>query len=245
MSLQDRQLDVLVVLVANAGRLVSKDALTEAVWREVAVTDNTVVQAVVGVRRALGDQADGSPYVETRVRKGYCFVAPVERRQARQSDLALDALLEPHRAFMDGRAMLETLDRDAVARARQAFEDALVADPGSADVHIGLANACVLAFEATRADSAPDRTALARAEQHAREGCRLDPESGEAWSTLAFVEHRLGHWRDAVAAARRGVSLEPHEWRHHARLALVSWGGERLRAAHAVSTLCPGLPVAH
>ena len=82
-------------------------------------------------------------------------------------------------------------------------------------------------------------TTLQQATHHAREGCRLDPASGEAWSTLAFVLHRSGDPREAIAAARKAVSIDPDDWRHYLRLAFVSWGEERLRAAHRVLTLCP------
>jgi tetratricopeptide (TPR) repeat protein len=108
-----------------------------------------------------------------------------------------------------------------------------------------MANACVLGFEATRADEAPDVDALQLAGHHAREGCRLDPASGEAWSTLAFVLHRSGEAREAIAAARKAVTLDPDDWRHYLRLAFVSWGEERLRAARRVLTLYPRLALAY
>jgi tetratricopeptide (TPR) repeat protein len=146
---------------------------------------------------------------------------------------------------VEGRAALETLDRESVSRARQAFESALRTAPDYSAAHIGMANACVLAFESTRADTAPDLTMLQQATHHAREGCRLDPASGEAWSTLAFVLHRSGDPREAIAAARKAVSIDPDDWRHYLRLAFVTWGEERLRAAHRVLTLCPGLALAH
>ena len=57
-------------------------------------------------------------------------------------------------------------------------------------------------FEMTRADPAPDTAALALAARHAREACRLDPQSGEAWATLGFVLDRTGDRLDARAAAR-------------------------------------------
>jgi tetratricopeptide (TPR) repeat protein len=39
--------------------------------------------------------------------------------------------------------------------------------------------------------------------------------------------------------------LEPDNWRHHLRLGYVSWGEERLRAAHRAVALLPNLPLAH
>ena len=56
---------------------------------------------------------------------------------------------------------------------------------------------------------------------------------------------RTGNNLDARAAASRAVVLEPDNWRHHFRLAFVSWGEERLRAAHRTLALLPGFPLAH
>ncbi len=244
-ALPDRHVDILLLLASSAGRIIPKDALIEAGWKDVAVSDNSIEQAISGLRKTLGSQQDGTPYIETLARRGYRLAVPVERGQPRHSDAALDALLAPYRAFVEGRAALETLDRDAVSRARQAFEAALRTAPDYAAAHIGMANACVLAFESTRADIAPDIASLRDAARHAREGCRFDPASGEAWSTLAFVLHRSGDPREAIAAARKAVSIDPDDWRHYLRLAFVSWGEERLRAAHRVLTLCPGLALAY
>ena len=244
-SLPDRHLDILAFLASNAGHVVSKDALITAGWKDVAVSDNSIEQAISSLRRTLGNQPGGAAYIETLARRGYRFAAAVERAPARESDAALDAMLAPYRAFVDGRAALETLDRDAITRAREAFAQALRAEPDHPSAHIGMANACILGFESTRADAAPDVDALREAGHHAREGCRLDAASGEAWSTLAFVLHRSGDTREAIAAARKAVALDPDDWRHFLRLAFVSWGEERLRAARRVLTLNPRLALAY
>ena len=60
--------------------------------------------------------------------------------------------------------------------------------------------------------------ALRGAAVHARDACRLDAASGEAWATLAFVLSRAGVQADAIAAGRRAVSLEPDNWRHAVRI---------------------------
>ena len=214
-ALSDRHLDVLLVLVANAGRIVAKDDLVKAGWQDVAVGDNSLEQAISGLRRVLGEQTGGGPYIETVARRGYRFAASVERRVTRESDAALDALLAPHRAFVEGRAALESLDPAQVTRALAVFEDAVRTVPDHAVAHLGLATACVMRFEMTRADPAPDRDALARAAHHAREACRLDPHSAESWATLGFVLGQTGDRIDALAALQRAKSLEPSNWRHH------------------------------
>jgi len=244
-TLADRHFEVLHQLVAHAGTILSKDALVTAAWGDVAVTDNSLEQAISVLRRALGGDADGRPLIETVPRRGYRFAAAVTRPVQRQSDASLDALLAPHRAWLEGRAALETLERDQIGRAREVFERVLAATPDHPLVHIGLANACAMQFEATRADRPPDTRALLLAAEHAREGCRLDPQSGEAWATLGFVLDRSGQPMDAVAALRRAISLEPDNWRHHLRLAYASWGEERLRSARRALARLPGCPLAH
>ena len=54
--LPDRHMDVLVLLAANAGQLVPKEALFEGAWRDVAVGDNSIAQAITGLRKTLGTQ---------------------------------------------------------------------------------------------------------------------------------------------------------------------------------------------
>jgi DNA-binding winged helix-turn-helix (wHTH) protein len=243
-ALPARHIDILLLLVSRAGQIISKDALAEAAWKDVAVTDNSLEQAISNLRRVLGQMPAAPAYIETLARRGYRFCAPVTRTAKRHSAEALDALLAPHKAFLEGRAALESFDRNAVARACGVFEAIIESSPDYAPAHLGLANALALRFESTRADRA-DRSALVMAVHHADEACRLDPSSGEAWAALGFVSHQARDPERAVAAARRATALEGDNWRHHLRLGYVSWGEERLRAAHRALKLLPGLALAH
>jgi Tol biopolymer transport system component/DNA-binding winged helix-turn-helix (wHTH) protein len=74
-ALRPKPFDVLVYLVEHHGRLVTKAALTGAVWPDTAVMDNTLAQCLVEVRRALGD--DSQQLIRTVTRRGYLFTAPV------------------------------------------------------------------------------------------------------------------------------------------------------------------------
>ncbi len=239
-----RQFDVLHALVVRAGQVLSKDQLIDAAWNGVAVTDNSVEQVVSGLRRLLSGEG-GEPCIETLARRGYRFTAAVRRVERREPDAALDALLAPHKAWIEGRAALETLERDHILHAREVFERVLTDVPDQAAAHVGLANACALQFEMTRSLPERDDAALHHALDHAREACRLDLRYGEAWATLGFVLDRTGQHADALAASRRAVALEPDNWRHRMRLAYVSWGEERLREAGRTLALLPGFPLAH
>lgn len=75
-SLRPKTFAVLRFLVANRGRLVSKDELFEAIWPNIAVTDDALVQSVGELRRALG--ADGAQLIKTIPRRGYRFEAEIE-----------------------------------------------------------------------------------------------------------------------------------------------------------------------
>jgi DNA-binding winged helix-turn-helix (wHTH) protein len=243
--LPDTLVDVLLLLVSHPGEILSNDALWEAGWKGIAVTPNTVIQGVKRLRKALGLQKDGREFIENVHKHGYRFVASATHAQTRQRNVAVDALLAPFMTFVKGRAWLETLDLAAVRRALLVFEEAVSLAPDHAAAHIGLANACAMLFESTRTDAAPDLAVLQRAHVHALTACDLDGVSGDAWSTLAFVLHRLGEGDSSIAAARRAIALERDEWRHWLVLASVSWGGQRLRAARRVMGMYEGLAFAH
>jgi len=72
-ALRPKTFAVLRCLVENSGRLVSKDELFAAVWPNLVITDDALVQSIGELRRALGD--DGSRLIKTIPRRGYRFEA--------------------------------------------------------------------------------------------------------------------------------------------------------------------------
>jgi TolB-like protein/DNA-binding winged helix-turn-helix (wHTH) protein/cytochrome c-type biogenesis protein CcmH/NrfG len=66
---------VLRYLVENSRRLVSKDELFAAVWPNLNVTDDALVQSIGELRRALSD--DGAQLIKTIPRRGYRFESQV------------------------------------------------------------------------------------------------------------------------------------------------------------------------
>src|SRR5262245_60211839 len=73
--LRPKTFGVLRHLVENTGRLISKDELFAAVWPNLAITDDALVQSIGELRRALGD--DGPRLITTIPRRGYRFEAAV------------------------------------------------------------------------------------------------------------------------------------------------------------------------
>lgn len=73
-----RYFDALALLVAEPGKLVSKDRFMDEVWRGVPVTDEALTQCIKTLRRVLGDDAARPRFIETVPKHGYRFVAAVE-----------------------------------------------------------------------------------------------------------------------------------------------------------------------
>jgi pimeloyl-ACP methyl ester carboxylesterase/DNA-binding winged helix-turn-helix (wHTH) protein len=76
--LRGKVFDTLSVLVENAGRLVTKQELLDAVWPETAVEENNLNHNVAVLRKALGEKTTGQQYIETVPKVGYRFAAPVD-----------------------------------------------------------------------------------------------------------------------------------------------------------------------
>src|SRR5579883_194751 len=74
-KLRPKVYDALRYFVENAGRLVSKDELIQALWPETFVTDDSLVQCMVELRRALEDRTQ--EILKTVPRRGYIFAAQV------------------------------------------------------------------------------------------------------------------------------------------------------------------------
>jgi DNA-binding winged helix-turn-helix (wHTH) protein len=78
-ELTPRLFAALLVLVERAGELVDRETLLQLIWPGLVVGDNSVSQAIAGLRRILGDEAHGGRYIQTVPRKGFRFVAAVTR----------------------------------------------------------------------------------------------------------------------------------------------------------------------
>ena len=75
--LTPKTFDLLVVLVENAGRLVEKEQLLQAVWPDVAVEEGNLTKGIFTLRQVL--EADGGArFIETVPKRGYRFVETIE-----------------------------------------------------------------------------------------------------------------------------------------------------------------------
>ena len=79
-KLRPKVFETLKYLVENSGRLIGKQELMQAVWPDAFVTDDSLVQCTIELRRALGDA--GPQLLKTVPRRGYLFTAPVTPQTA-------------------------------------------------------------------------------------------------------------------------------------------------------------------
>lgn len=77
LRVEPKVVEVLVYLAQRAGQVVSRDELLSAVWPGVVVGDDALTQAVIKLRKALGDDAKRPAYIETLAKRGYRLIAPV------------------------------------------------------------------------------------------------------------------------------------------------------------------------
>src|SRR5690348_5136772 len=70
--------DMLVYLIRNRHRVVTKDDLLEAVWGGRIVSESTLTSNINAVRKAIGDNGDEQRLIRTVPRKGLRFIAEVQ-----------------------------------------------------------------------------------------------------------------------------------------------------------------------
>lgn len=93
-ALRPKTFAVLRYLVENSGRLISKNELFAAVWPNLVITDDALVQSIGELRRALGD--DGARLIRTIPRRGYRFesdVSAIRPAGRSESDAAADPVV--------------------------------------------------------------------------------------------------------------------------------------------------------
>src|SRR5579885_209926 len=81
LRLQGQPFQVLSVLLDRAGEVVSREELQQKLWPADTFVDfdHSLNTAINKVREVLGDSASSPRFVETLARRGYRFIAPVQK----------------------------------------------------------------------------------------------------------------------------------------------------------------------
>lgn len=81
-QIEPKAFRVLLFLIENRGRLIEKDELLDALWKDTYVTENALTREIARLRKLLGDDPKQARYIQTVHTRGYRFIAQVQVRKA-------------------------------------------------------------------------------------------------------------------------------------------------------------------
>jgi TolB-like protein/DNA-binding winged helix-turn-helix (wHTH) protein/Tfp pilus assembly protein PilF len=95
-SVRPKTVQVLAKLLDQGGRIVTKRELIESIWKDTAVTEDTLVQCIVEIRKLLGDNSRAPRYLKTVPKVGYRLIGPVKEVRPREhgGNRTQDAMIE-------------------------------------------------------------------------------------------------------------------------------------------------------
>jgi pimeloyl-ACP methyl ester carboxylesterase len=94
-ALEPQVFDLLLYLIQNRDRVVSKDDLIASVWGGRIVSDSTLASRINAARRAVGDNGDDQKAIRTIARKGVRFICAVSQQPDARNDTEARPLSVP------------------------------------------------------------------------------------------------------------------------------------------------------
>jgi TolB-like protein/cytochrome c-type biogenesis protein CcmH/NrfG len=113
-AVEPQVFDLLVHLIQNRDRVVSKDDLIASVWEGRIVSESTLTSRINAARRAVGDSGEEQKLIRTIARRGFRFVGAV-RAQSNADELGRPAKLTSDAPHEQSRPALPPSDRPAIA----------------------------------------------------------------------------------------------------------------------------------
>src|SRR5947209_15372085 len=87
--LRQKTFQVLIYLLEQRQRLITKNELIDRIWPDTAITDNTLEQCLAEIRKVLGDDSRHPRFVKTVPRAGYRFIGEVAESSHEESSPAI------------------------------------------------------------------------------------------------------------------------------------------------------------
>ena len=106
LPLTPKLFETLLILVENSGRIVQKEQFMERLWPHTYVEEANLTSNIQQLRKSLGDNARQPHYIETVTKRGYRFIADVQRVEtsnngvhtsATRADTAIPATVTAHK----------------------------------------------------------------------------------------------------------------------------------------------------
>ncbi len=247
--LQPQPARVLALLVARAGELVTREEIQREVWGDETFVDfeHGLNFCIREIRAALGDSARAPRYVETLPRRGYRFVAPVERPAARPVVQSVPSEQPRARRSVPRAAALFASVVLAVGASvawygmrSEASPSVAVADPAAREAYL---TGRYLWNKGTAAE-------VAKSVEHFERAAAIDPSFAPAYAGLADSYRLLGMYgvlstaeaaEKGRAAALRALELDPRLAEARAALGTIKfrydwdWDGAERELRRAVA----------
>jgi TolB-like protein/DNA-binding winged helix-turn-helix (wHTH) protein/Flp pilus assembly protein TadD len=171
----------------------------------------------------------------------------VQFSAAERATLGAPHTVDPvaHEAFLKGRFYWARRSEANTRRSIEYFQSAIDADPDYAQAYVGLADSFVtLTMPEAMQEVLPHAVAYPQARAALQRALELDPNSGEAYATLAHIYFQYDRdWPRGEATFRRAIQLSPNYANAHQWLAMqIFWIGrtdEALREIRAARQLDP------
>lgn len=84
LHLSQRAFEILLLLVEQHGKIVTKESILEEIWAGSFVEEGNLAVQMSALRNLLGEKRGEYKYIQTITGKGYCFVANVERQEVQK-----------------------------------------------------------------------------------------------------------------------------------------------------------------
>lgn len=111
--LGSRAMDILTILVAQPGHIISRDELIARVWPNTRVDEAALRVHIAALRKMLGDGRSGMRFIANVPSRGYSFIAPIAREEAEPSASQIAAGESP-RGNDIAASLTRVIGRDAV-----------------------------------------------------------------------------------------------------------------------------------
>ena len=191
--LPPKALEILLLLVQNEGKVITKEEIFNKVWPDTHVVESSLTKNISILRKAL-DDTDQPSHIENLAKRGYRFTLSLNPTIPNKRPMVLFALVafalisiasffyfrpkvslitEADREILIGRHHLHRIQPDEIQKALKRFERAAALEPGSALAQAGIADANLLLIHLGFADPAK---ALSAARTAAIRCLALDPK---------------------------------------------------------------------
>ena len=212
LRVQQQPLQILTMLVAAPGDVVTREELRERIWGKSTHVDfdRGINKAITRLRQLLGDDLSRPRFIETLPKRGYRFVADVSRLGSRRQ-IKDDA----KEAYLKARHFWNKRTPDDLRRSIEYFHRAIERDPeyplawtGLADAHLVIG---ILGLQ-------PPTDVFPAAKAAAERALALDESLAEGHTILAEIQKLFDwNWDAAERSYRRALELDPgysvaHHW---------------------------------